>query len=215
MEASIAKYLVGELSVAERARRDPDPRRLRLPARLPRRARAARREARLDRRRDVGDPEADHQPPAARRRLTLRWPSCRTLLRPLEFLIGTWRGEGVGAVPGGGRSGLPVRRGADASATTARRGSPTRAGPSDPRTAAGCTPRPAGGGRSRPTTTARIGVELVLAHPTGVVEVLDRRRRRRPGRASISSWRAMSSRAPPPRLRSPPTSGCTPCAAAS
>jgi hypothetical protein len=29
------------------------------------------------------------------------------LLRPLEFLIGTWRGEGVGAVPGGGGPDYP------------------------------------------------------------------------------------------------------------
>src|SRR4051812_48601932 len=34
-------------------------------------------------------------------------PALPESLRPLEFLVGTWRGEGVGAVPGGGGPDYP------------------------------------------------------------------------------------------------------------
>ena len=67
MEASIAKTLVGKLLGRERARGDPDPRRLRLPQGLPGRAGASGLEARLHRRRHHRDPEDDHQPAAAGR----------------------------------------------------------------------------------------------------------------------------------------------------
>src|SRR6185369_436052 len=80
---------------AERPRRDPDPRRLRLPSRLPGRTGLAGREARLDRRRHVGDPEAHHQPPVA----GVGAIAVHELLEPYAGYVGTWRGEGVGGYP--------------------------------------------------------------------------------------------------------------------
>jgi hypothetical protein len=93
------------------------------------------------------------------------------LLRPLEFLVGTWRGEGVGAVPGGGGPDYPyaeeLRIYDDGSPWLAYS---TRVVATDD-------------GRwlhsengwwrvQPPAEDGTVGVELVLTRPTGVTEVL-------------------------------------------
>ncbi|HWC34603.1 MAG TPA: FABP family protein [Mycobacteriales bacterium] len=93
------------------------------------------------------------------------------LLRPLEFLIGTWRGEGAGAVPGGGGPDFPYAE----ELSVSYDGSPwltysTRAvDPVDGR----WLHSEHGWWRPQPAdASGRVGVELVIVQPTGVVEVL-------------------------------------------
>jgi hypothetical protein len=92
-------------------------------------------------------------------------------LRPLEFLVGTWRGEGVGAVPGGGGPDYPyaeelriVDDGSPWLAYTSR-----VVGVDDGR----WLHSESGWWRPQPAAAdGSIGVELVLTRPTGVTEVL-------------------------------------------
>jgi hypothetical protein len=95
----------------------------------------------------------------------------REAFRPLEFLVGTWRGEGVGAVPGGGGPDYPYAE----ELRVYDDGSPWLAyssrvvGVEDGRwlhsESGWWLPQPA-------DEAGTVGVELVLARPTGVVEVL-------------------------------------------
>jgi hypothetical protein len=92
-------------------------------------------------------------------------------LKPLEFLIGTWRGEGVGAVPGGGAPDYPyveeLRIFEDGSHWLAHQSTVTSV--EDGRWFNSET------GWWRPQETnddGTLGVELLLARPTGIVEIL-------------------------------------------
>jgi hypothetical protein len=90
-------------------------------------------------------------------------------LRPLEFLIGTWRGEGVGAVPGGGGPDYPyaeeLRISEDGSPWLAYSSSVTAV--DDGRWLHSET----GWWRAVPEADA-VGVELVITRATGVAEIL-------------------------------------------
>jgi hypothetical protein len=92
-------------------------------------------------------------------------------LRPFEFLIGTWRGEGVGAVPGGGGPDYPyaeeLRFHDDGSPWLAY--SSRVVGVEDGR----WLHSENGWWRAHGVDdTGDVAVELVLARPSGVVEVL-------------------------------------------
>jgi hypothetical protein len=92
-------------------------------------------------------------------------------LRPLEFLVGTWRGDGVGAVPGGGGPDYPYAE----ELRIVPDGSPWLAYTS--RVVAVDDGRwlhsESGWWRPQPATEdGSVGVELVLTRPTGVTEVL-------------------------------------------
>ncbi|MBV9486232.1 MAG: FABP family protein [Frankiaceae bacterium] len=92
-------------------------------------------------------------------------------LRPLEFLIGTWRGEGVGAIPGGGGPDYPYVE----ELRIYEDGSPWLAYSS--RVTAAADGRwlhsEAGWWRPQPADESdTIGVELVLTRATGVTEIL-------------------------------------------
>jgi hypothetical protein len=92
-------------------------------------------------------------------------------LKPLAFLIGSWRGEGAGAVPGGGAPDFPYVE----ELTISYDGSPwlsytTRA--VDPIDGTWLHSEH-GWWRPQPADAdGRVGVELVIVQPTGVVEVL-------------------------------------------
>lgn len=93
------------------------------------------------------------------------------ILRPLAFLVGTWRGQGAGAVLGGGAPDFPYAE----ELTISWDGSPwltysTRAvDPVDGH----WLHSEHGWWRPQPADeSGRVGVELVIAQPTGVVEVL-------------------------------------------
>ena len=95
------------------------------------------------------------------------------LLRPLEFLVGTWRGEGQGAVPGGAAPDFPyveeltVRNDDDLPWLTYE----TRAVHPIERHIVLNVER--GWIRPQPAADdATVMVEMVLARPTGIVEVL-------------------------------------------
>jgi THAP4-like, heme-binding beta-barrel domain len=92
-------------------------------------------------------------------------------LHPLEFLVGTWRGEGVGAVPGGGGPDYPYSE----ELRIHRDGSPWLAYSS--RVVSTEDGRwlhsEAGWWRALPEAKdSAVGVELVVTRPTGVTEVL-------------------------------------------
>jgi hypothetical protein len=89
---------------------------------------------------------------------------------PLEFLIGTWRGEGVGAVPGGGGPDYPYAE----ELRIFDDGSPWLAYSSrvmsvdDGR----WLHSESGWWRAQPAPDGPTGIELVLTRPTGVTEIL-------------------------------------------
>jgi nitrobindin-like protein len=92
-------------------------------------------------------------------------------LRPLEFLVGTWRGEGVGAVPGGGGPDYPyaeeLRIFDDGSPGLAYASRVTSV--EDGRWLHSET----GWWRAHPVDEeGRTPLELVITRPTGVTEVL-------------------------------------------
>jgi hypothetical protein len=92
-------------------------------------------------------------------------------LRPLAFLIGTWRGEGVGAVPGGAGPDYPyseeLRIHPDGSEGLAYRSRVTSI--EDGR----WLHSEQGWWRAQPADEeGSVAVELVIARPTGVTEVL-------------------------------------------
>jgi hypothetical protein len=91
--------------------------------------------------------------------------------RPLEFLVGTWRGEGVGAVPGGGGPDYPyaeeLRIFDDGSPGLVYESRVTSV--EDGR----WLHSESGWWRSlEPSQDGTIPVELVLTRPTGVTEIL-------------------------------------------
>jgi hypothetical protein len=93
------------------------------------------------------------------------------LRRPLEFLIGTWRGEGVGAVPGGGGPDYPYAE----ELRIYDDGSPWLAYSSRVVSTDDGRWLHSEHGWWRPQPAAEdgtIGVELVLTRPTGITEVL-------------------------------------------
>jgi hypothetical protein len=92
-------------------------------------------------------------------------------LEPLAFLVGTWRGEGVGAVPGGGGPDYPyaeeLRLYDDGSPGLAYRSRVTAV--DDGR----WLHSEAGWFRPQPADDdGTVGIELVIARPSGVTEVL-------------------------------------------
>jgi hypothetical protein len=92
-------------------------------------------------------------------------------LRPLEFLIGTWRGEGVGAVPGGGGPDYPYAE----ELRIYDDGSPWLAYSTRVISVDDGRWLHSENGWWRPQPAAEdgtVGVELVLTRPTGVTEVL-------------------------------------------
>jgi hypothetical protein len=95
----------------------------------------------------------------------------REELRPLEFLVGTWRGEGVGAVPGGGGPDYPYAE----ELRIFDDGSPGLAYESRVRSIEDgrWLHSETGWWRLLPTDAdGRSQVELVLSRPSGIVEVL-------------------------------------------
>lgn len=93
------------------------------------------------------------------------------LVGPLEFLVGTWRGEGVGAVPGGGGPDYPYAE----ELRVYHDGSPwlaytTRVVATDD---GRWLHSESGWWRVQPAgEDGTVGVELVVTQPTGVTEVL-------------------------------------------
>jgi hypothetical protein len=95
----------------------------------------------------------------------------RAELRPLEFLVGTWRGEGVGAVPGGDGPDYPYAE----ELRIVDDGSPGLAYSSLVSSVedGSWLHSESGWWRLQPVgEDGRTPIELVLSRPTGVVEVL-------------------------------------------
>jgi hypothetical protein len=92
-------------------------------------------------------------------------------LRPLEFLVGTWRGEGVGAIPGGGGPDYPYRE----EIRIFDDGSPGLAYSSLVTSVEDGRWLHSENGWWRPEPAdedGRTPLEVVLSRPTGVIEVL-------------------------------------------
>jgi hypothetical protein len=93
-------------------------------------------------------------------------------LQPLEFLVGTWRGEGVGAVPGGGGPDYPyaeeIRIFADGSPSLAYSSRVTAVDDGRWLHAESGWWLP----QEAEAEDGNLVVELVLTRPTGVTEVL-------------------------------------------
>ena len=94
------------------------------------------------------------------------------LLQPLEGFLGTWRGEGAGAVPGGVAPDFPY---AEELTLTWEGGGPWIAYSSrtfDPDSGRKMHAESGWWRPKPPDDEGRIAVEVVLVHATGVVEVL-------------------------------------------